>query len=333
MILFGGGARLILIYRDVDISSEIAPMVTSFNYNDKEHGEADDIDVTVQDSDGRWRGSWKPDEGDVMVPTIVDSNGSRLPCGEFEMDEPQSVGGRNGDTMVIRGLAVPITKSLRTQKSWRFVITSLKSFVYEVGGATGLQVEGDIKAIQYVQKAQRRERDLEFLKRLGEETGHYVNVRGQKLIFTNFKSLDSQSAAFQIFHGDRRVTKATFQFQTKETYSKAKVSYLDARTKEKIEHEEPDPDVKTGDTLSITERVEDKSQAEELAKSRLHMKNRHRKIGTYAGVGDSRVMAGVVAEASGFGQYDDNYLFQSTAHAMSRSGHTCSGKLVLARAR
>ncbi len=36
-------------------------MTTSVTYTDQAHGQADEIDVTVQDKDGRWKGEWKPE--------------------------------------------------------------------------------------------------------------------------------------------------------------------------------------------------------------------------------------------------------------------------------
>ncbi|MDZ7822963.1 MAG: hypothetical protein U5K75_02255 [Ahrensia sp.] len=72
-----------LIYQGTDISGDMDPMTTAINYVDNLHGKADEIDVTVQDKDGRWKGSWKPEPGDTMDLTIYDGAGGVLPCGTF----------------------------------------------------------------------------------------------------------------------------------------------------------------------------------------------------------------------------------------------------------
>ncbi len=322
-----------LIYKGTDISGDLDPMTTSIVYHDNHHGEADEIEVTVQDSDGKWKGSWKPETGDIMSLTIYDGKGGVLPCGDFEMDEPEAQGSRSGDTMTIRGLAAPITKSLRTEKTRTFEKQNLKAIVSKVAGEAGLSLEGKIDNLNFNVLRQRRERDLEFLTRLAEDTGHYFTVKGKRAVFTNFKSVDGRPPALTFFHGDRQLISYSLKEQTAETYSKAKVSYLDQNKKKTTKQEETDSKVKTGDELKIAgERVESDANAKALAKSRLHFKNRKRRSGSISFVGIASAVAGATVEMSGFGQYSGKYLFDKTTHTMTRSGYMASGELLDARA-
>lgn len=323
-----------LIYRGVDISSELDPMTTAVSYTDNHHGQADEIAVTVQDRDGRWKGSWKPEPGDSMELTIFDGSGGMLPCGRFELDEPDAEGDRGGDRMAIRGLAAPITKPLRTQKTRAFEKQNLSAIVAKVASEAGLSVEGRIDSLNFERVTQRRERDLEFLTRLAEETGHYFSVRGDRAIFTNFKSVDGQGPALTIHHAmlGTRLLSYRLKEQTAGTYSKAKASYLDRDTKEPVTAEEEDGAVKTGDTLKIAgERTESEANAKALAKSRLHFANRKRRSGSFSMVGDVRAVAGVVVDMADFGKYSGLYLIDRSTHSMSRGGYTCGGELVDAR--
>lgn len=322
-----------LIYQGVDISSELDPLTTSVTYTDKVHGEVDEIDVTVQDKDGRWKSSWLPEPGDTMALTIFDGLGGVLPCGTFEMDEPEPSGDRGGDIMTIRGLAAPISKPLRTQKTRAFEKQSLRQIVQKVAGDNGLSVEGDIEDQTFQRVTQRRERDLEFLTRLAEDTGHYFSVREKRAIFTSIKSVDGRAAALTISHEQLgiQLTSYRFKFQTADTYSKAKVTALDENEKSMIEAEEEDSDVKTGDTLRITgERVENAAQAEKLARSRLHRKNRKSLSGSVSIVGNVSAVAGVVVQTAGFGRYDGRLLIDSSTHSMDRGGYTTGAELVKA---
>ncbi len=324
-----------LFYQGVDISSDLDPMTTSISYTDKAHGEIDEIDVTVQDKDGLWKNDWLPEKGDTMTLTIYDGLGGELPCGSFEMDEPETSGNRSGgDIMTIRGLAAPISKPLRTQKTRAFEKQSLRQIVQKVAGENGLSVEGDIEEQNFQRVTQRRERDLEFLTRLAEDTGHYFSVRGKRAIFTSIKSVDSRAAALTISHAQLGVQLLSyrFRFQTDKTYSKAKVTAMDENQKSKIEAEVEDSDVTTGDVLNITgERVENAAQAEKLAKSRLHRKNRKSLSGSVEMVGNISAVAGVVAETKGFGRYDALLVIDSSTHKMSRSGYTTGAQLVKAK--
>jgi len=321
-----------LIYKGVDISSELAPMLISCGYTDHHHGEVDEIDVEVQDKDGRWKGSWKPEPGDIMQLTIFDGVGGVLPCGEFELDEPEASGSRDGDTMTIRGLAAPITKKLRTENTKAFEKQKLQAIVNQVAGQNGLSIEGQIDDLFFERVTQRRERDLEFLTRLAEETGHYFTVKGNQAIFTNFQSVDGRGPALAIFHGDRQLLSYSLKQQTADTYSKAKVSYLDQKKKETTRYEEEDSEIKTGDELKVAgERMESKTHAQARAKSELHYKNRKSNSGTVELVGNVNVIAGNTFELVGFGQYSGKRLFEKATHSMTRDGYTCSGEFVDAR--
>lgn len=323
-----------LIYQGVDISSELDPMTTSVTYTDKAHGEIDEIDVTVQDKDGRWKSSWFPETGDTMTLTIFDGMGGVLPCGAFEMDEPEASGDRGGDIMIIRGLAAPISKPLRTQKTRAFENQSLRQIVQKVASDNGLTVEGDIEDQNFKRVTQRRERDLEFLTRLAEDTGHYFSVRGKRVIFTSIKSVDGRAAALVISHAQIGVQLVSYRFrmQTDKTYSKVKVKALDENSKEMIEAEVEDGDVKTGDTLNITgERVENAAQAKKLARSRLHRKNRKSLSGSIEMVGNIACVAGVTAQVVGFGRYDGRMVVDTSTHTMSRDGYSTGAELAKAK--
>ncbi len=321
-----------LIYRGVDITAEIDPMLISVSYTDHHHGEVDEIDVEVHDKDGRWKGSWEPQAGDIMNLTFFDGWGGVLPCGDFELDEPDFSGGRGGDIMTARGLAAPVTKSLRTEKTHGYDDQDLSAIVNQVAGRAGLSVEGDIQNLPFERVTQRRERDLEFLTRLAEDTGHYFTIKGTKAIFTSFKSVDGQSPAFATFHGDHALTDYNFKRQTSDTYSKAKVSYLDPDKKETTRHEEVDADIKTADELKISgERVESPKHAEAMAKSKLHFANRKSVSGSIDMVGNVKMLAGNTFELLGMGNYSDTYLLDTTTHAMTRGGYTSSGEFLNAR--
>lgn len=322
-----------LIYQGVDISSEIDPMTLSVTYTDNGHGEADEIDVTVQDKDRRWQGAWKPEPGDTMELTIFDAYGRTLPCGIFEMDEPETTGSRDGDRMTIRGLAAPITQALRTEKTKAFDDKMLSAIVREVLGAAGLSHEGQIDDLFFKRVTQRRERDLEFLKRLAEDTGHYFTVKDRtRGVFTSFASIDGRAPVITVFRGDNKLLDYTLRHQTHETYAKAKVAYLDQNTKETTRHTETDPKVETGDELKIAgERVESKDHAVALAKSRLHFKNRRAVEGSITLIGDVRIVSGNPVALTGFGQYSGKVLIERSHHTMTRESHTATGELVDAR--
>lgn len=321
-----------LIYRGVDISGDMDALTTSVNYVDHIHGKADEIDVTIHDKDGRWQGSWKPEHGDTMELTIFDGVGGILPCGKFEVDEPNASGSRAGDMMTIRGLAAPVTKPMRTKKTKGFENQTLKSVVQKVIGDLGLKLEGLIDDLFFKRITQRRERDLEFLTRLGEETGHYFGIRGDKAVFTSFKSIDGQDAVFQVSREGGRLVDYDFGFKSADTYSKGKATYLDPNTARNTEHSETDERIKTGDTLRLSgQRFETPAHAKARLKSAMHFANRKVFTGSLNLVGTTQLIAGNTVELVGFGKYSGKRLIDSSSHSLDRGGYFSTGELVDAR--
>ena len=325
---FGGGSAR-LIYRGVDISSDLSPQTTSINYTDHFHGEADEIDVTVQDRDGRWKGSWFPEHGDTMQLFLSDDGFRFVDCGVFELDEPEINGGRGGDFMTLRGLAAPITKALRTQQSVGYENKKLGAVVKEVVARAGLTLEGKIDPLFFKRITQRREKDLEFLTRLAEETGHYFSVRGSRAIFTNYKSIDGRKPTIILHLEDKfrdegpLIDYSGLKFQSKDTHSKGSVAYSDPDTKKLVDAKKTDSRIKTGDELKIRgERVESAANADALIKARLHMKNRKYKVGSFNMKGNMKALAGNTIGLEGFGRYDDIFVIDTSAHSLSRSGHS-----------
>ena len=50
--------RIRLIYEGADISEDVSPYLLSFEYADKYSGEADDIQITLEDRDTLWCDPW-----------------------------------------------------------------------------------------------------------------------------------------------------------------------------------------------------------------------------------------------------------------------------------
>lgn len=320
-----------LLYRGINISSELASMVTQVTYTDKLDGEADEIEVTVEDHDGRWRGDWLPEPGDVME-LWISRGGPMFYAGRFELDEPECEIGRGGDTLTMRGVAAPVTAALRTERTADYEDMTVEDIVNEVAGRNGLSVDGRFNPTRWRRKTQRRTRDLEFLVQLGEDTDHYVSVRGTQIQFWAVDAIDSAppAAFFEVDHRDHNGFSG--RFESSDTYSKAKATHLHDEEKRLIEVEISDDRVKTGDVLRIVERVEDEAQAELLARGRLHKQNRRRRNGTLTVAARPDLCAGCVVElGASHGRWAGRYVVDASSHTLTRGPYPT--KLTLKEAR
>jgi hypothetical protein len=312
-----------LLYKGIDISSELAPHLIGCTYTDKVHGEADEIEVEVQDKDGLWRGPWCPEHGDVVTLSVGYKQGSLVPCGAFEIDEPNARMGRGGDTFSFRGLSAPVSKSLRTKKTKAFERQSLKDVAQKVAGDHGLSIVGTPPEVQFERLTQRRERDLEFLSRLADEYGAYFSVRGGQLVFAKREELHERAPVFTLRAASEDYTTADLKKGSHKTYSRAKASYFEGNQKKKIEVEVEDKAVRNGDTLRLDDRVENDGQARAKAKSSLEKANLKKKTGNVVMIGNPLVVAGQIVELdAGFGKWAGRYVVKTSRHHITRSAYT-----------
>lgn len=129
-----------------EITTDLAPFLLSINYTDKVSGEADEIALELQDSDGLWSGPWYPTKGDKIEVELGYDGAPLLPCGVFQIDEVELKG--PPDTVSIRGLAAGITGSLRTKRSSAHEQIALRDIAKTIAERNGLTlVDGTAKDV------------------------------------------------------------------------------------------------------------------------------------------------------------------------------------------
>ncbi|MBO9421701.1 hypothetical protein J7481_19495 [Labrenzia sp. R4_2] len=319
-----------LLVNGVDVGSELAPYLIDFAWTDNLHGKADEIAVTLRDDTGLWRGAWRPEQGDIVtVPAIGYRGGAFVPAGLFQVDIPSASGSRGNDTLKFRAISAFPETTQRTLKSKGHENTTLEKIIQDVGGRHGLTIKGAIEAVNFVYKRQRRERDLEFIKRLAEDFGHFVSIKDGALVFFKREDIESQGPVRTLEISDLAAgTRWSAKEKTDKTYSKARVRYLKGENKRLITQEVQDLSAPAGDTLEIDERVEDEDQAKKLAKSRLAKANEDRRTARVTVIGDPLLIAGqVIALGSSFGKYAGNYLTHVSKHRQKRANYTTALEL------
>ncbi|ECK5020304.1 phage protein D, partial [Salmonella enterica] len=112
-----------LVYNQKDITHDVSVYVTSVTYTDKLSGESDEIQVDLEDSEGRWRDAWYPGKGDTLTLYMGCVGENLRECGTFSVDEIELSG--PPDNVSLRGLATSVTAALRTKNSQGFENTTL----------------------------------------------------------------------------------------------------------------------------------------------------------------------------------------------------------------
>jgi phage protein D len=177
----------VLSYEQKNITSDITPYVRSVTYTDYLSGQSDELEVELEDADGRWVRNWYPGKGDTLSLKIGYEAAPLLPCGAFEIDEIEFA--QPPATVSIRGLATGIKKSVRTRVGRAYENTTLAAIAQRIAKRNKLTLTGKIRDIRIDRVTQYQERDVEFLTRLAREYGYAFKIVGRKLVFTELADL------------------------------------------------------------------------------------------------------------------------------------------------
>lgn len=304
-----------------DITADISPFLQLITYTDKVAGECDEIELTVENSDGLWSGDWYPQKGDTVELTFGIS-GTIVSAGVFEIDEIELSGPPH--VVNIRGLATGVTSPLRTRRTFAYEDQTLKAIAEKVAERHGLTVMGEIETVQIERTTQNRETDLGFLSRIACEYGYIFSLRGKDLVFTSVYKLEASEAVTEIDFTD--LIRYSIRDKTSEVYTSARNQYhnpnADKLQSGKIEAE---TEVETTDVLETYQRVENDGQAELKAKASLHAANSKQQSGNLDLPGQPILLAGSNFDLTGMGALSGTYHIISSTHTIDAKGGYVTG--------
>ena len=181
-IYYARRAELQLKYEKKDISADLAPHLVGFSYTDHASGKADDLQITLDDREGLWRGAWFPDKGAMLTAVLIarywDSLTSeqQLPLGTFEIDEIECSGAPY--VVTIKAVSVPESASLRGQDKTRaWEKTTLKTIAADIAGGAGMELLYETSDDpKYDRREQTEESDLAFLQKCCNDAGLSLKI-------------------------------------------------------------------------------------------------------------------------------------------------------------
>jgi phage protein D len=313
-------ASYIVQYNGRNITTDISRHVLAFSYSDKSAGEADDFQITVEDTKDFWKKDWYPTKGDTIDSQII-SDGKTLPCGKFTVDEITSDGGLGGDTITIKAIAAGIDIKARTKRSHAHEKKSLREIANTVAGNLGLSLSGEIPAITIDRITQRKETDLAFLNRIAKEYGFTFSVRDKTLFFTDMFKLEKGKAVLTV---DRSMlTSWSLNDKTAGTFATVRVRHHDNKKKQTVEYEGRETNKAfTGknDALELHVRAENKQQAEMKGRAALWAANSKTQSGSINMPGNILMLAGNNFNLTGLFSFDGLYFIESSTHNIDRGG-------------
>jgi phage protein D len=312
-----------------DVSKDVSPYLTNLTYTDHLHGKSDEIQMTFEDRDDRWKSSWYPTKGDVVKVKIgIKEDSERwLNAGTFQIDEIEF--GGPPDAITVKGLATYITEAYRQKRTHAWENVNLSKVILDIARRNKLKpqikINPDIKLKRIDQKD---ENDLGFVRGICEKYGYNVKVDSERLICVKPDELEESEPVYIIRRGRHNVISYRFSTKTCEIYKACEVRYWDPASKKEVKHTETAKKAASGSVLKISERCENKQQAIERAKAELKKKNKWECESEITVMGEPYLAAGATVIAEGFGSLDGQYLIEEAVHSLSKgSGYTTSCKI------
>ncbi len=310
---------------NADITTHITPFLITFRYIDNDglqKQESDDVEIELHDPEGFFREN-PPARGSSLKVKFGYIDKARN-AGVFFIDSYTYSVSRDGDRFTIKALAKDVKSSYRTIKTTAFENKTLKQIAEEIANRHGYKLHFKGEDISFTRLTQNQKRDLEFLSELCRLYGKTCKVSNKTLVI-----IDPEEPA-----GIYKLTREhiiSANFEVSSLYEQtAEVNYLDPNKKETTQDKKQSKVKASGDTQKLNIRVENKKQAETIAKKQAMLNSMKELQARIECVGIPGLHAGGWLTIEGFGRFDREYYIQTATHIITREGYTTELELLLA---
>ena len=344
-----------VIYNKVDISEALKPYLKSMEYTDMLTGQADDLQLTLEDRDGLWLEAWFPDKGATLTASILTQYWTapteaekELPLGLFEIDEIEC--SAIPSETKIKAVSVPNNTTLRGEgrtRSWQGY--TIQKIAQDIANNAGMQLNFSSKDNPTLERVEQTEQsDLAFLDKLCQDNGLSLKVTDNQIVIFDMadmeaaepslifvrptmKGLDT-SVSIDVNSNDmnsestlKRLKPTSWRFTSsvRDVYKSCTVEHSQGKKKAKISATFTDPNKTEGKMLLVKKDVKSVEEAERMARKELREKNKDEVTGSITCMGDTDLSAGLTVTVKGFGKFDGKYILSQVKHSLG-SGYTCS---------
>lgn len=321
-----------LSYNGKSITADIARHALSVSYTDHLSGESDELDVELEDVDGRWLDGWYPDKGATLALKLGYRGAALVAAGSFDIDEVEYRSPPS--TVRIRALATGVQHPLRTKNGRAYEQITLQALAQRVAKRHRMKLQGKIETVNIDRLTQYHETDLQFLQRVADQHGYVCKVmdNNRKLVFWKRSDLMQSPSV-------RRYTPAQLmawqaQDQLSKVPAQVDVSYHDPAKRAlrtasvRVDAKAPGGKASSADIVKLTRKAAGKRQAEQMAAAELERRQLERTRMSITVDGSPQLAAGSNIDLDGFGKLSGRYQIQRASHRISRQdGYVCELEL------
>lgn len=312
-----------LFMRGKNVTQALRESVLRISVRDNVAGEADELDIELDDADQRWRGAWYPSKGDILRCKLGRTEFPLLDFGEFEIDQitfngpPSAVG--------IRALSAGVQKAVRTREGKAFEKTSLAKIIAHIAKKNHLKVVGKIRAIEIDRVTQFGETDVAFLTRLASLYGYVFKIKGGQIVFTELASIHAAKPLYTLGLADIASYRVVDQIRdVQHRYSLRGHNIHDKSSTQLDEDNDDNLDTPGAKASADTRRVvRRQGTASMTAQQRAALRDDVRDARITANIklhqGDQRMIAGLMVSLAELGRLNGSYLIDRGIHTYSRN--------------
>jgi phage protein D len=298
-----------------DVTAVLTPFLLSVAYTDFVEGEADTLDIRVEDADGRFRGAWYPLKGQTLDLEFGFAGETLQKAGLFEIDEIEGEG--PPDIIVIRAIAAGVKSPQRTHQGKAYDNTTLAAIAQQVARRLKKILVGKIEPIQIIRATQIHENDLTFMRRLAGEYGYAFSIRGTKMAFVKRAELRGTKPILSIDRID--LTRYHIRDKIMGIAKSAQTSYHDQKTKRLKKYKVQDASRATSeDAVKLNVRAESDTQAKLKSQAALEHANEDATQLDLTVYGNPKLVAGINFTLSGMGKFGGIYHIVKSRHSIER---------------
>lgn len=169
-----------LTINDRDVTAELSNRIISLTLTDNRGFEADTVDITIDDSDGKMA---IPDRGAKLSLKLGWQGAPLVDKGEYIVDTIEHSGAP--DKLTLAAKSADFRDSLLNKKSISYPPQTLGSLVATIAAAHGLssRVAPTLSGVAITQKIQSNESDANLLTRLAGEHDAMAGIKNGAIIF------------------------------------------------------------------------------------------------------------------------------------------------------
>lgn len=318
-----------LTYNGAAITTQLADYKLEIVYTDPASGEADSLDINLQDRGKQWTTAWLPTAGDTITATIKvtdwDGEGSNraLPCGFFVLDDFSFMGWPMTGT--ISGVSVPADSSFRaTERTRTWEKVTIPEIGKEIANRAGVSLVWDVEGEPFKIAAieQSKQTDCEFLMALCKTYGLAMKVYAQKIVIYDREAYKKKDPVGTI--AETIVETWSWKKSLAGSYTGGEYTYTDPKTEAEIK-----VTVGTGTRiLKQSGKADSKADAERKITAAVNEANHGTTTMTMTIIGNAFLVASQCVTVVGLGKLSGKYYVDQVTHHVG-NGYTVDLELSL----